>query len=63
MDLWKIAIGAFPPIGFQGILLCFSFVYSKLFGALFLVNQWILIDLIIFIIQVFFYNKKISFDF
>ena len=47
----------------SGDLLCFSFVYSELFSALFLVIQWILIDFIIFIIQVFFYNKKISFGF
>ena len=32
----------------------FLFFYSELFGALFLVIHWILIDVIIFITQVFF---------
>ena len=45
---------SFHKLDFIGFLLCFSFVYSALFGALFLVIHWILIDLIIYIIQVFF---------
>ena len=45
---------------FYYVLFC---VYSELFGALYFVIQWILIDLIICIIQVFFNNKKIGFGF
>ena len=39
----------------------FSFVYYELFGALFMVIQWIWIDLIIYIIQVFFFIIKNQF--
>ena len=51
---------SFHQLDFRGFLLCFSFVYSEVFGALFLVIQWILIDLIIFITQVFFFIIKKS---
>ena len=40
----------FHQLNSRGFLLCFSFVFSK---------QWVLIDLIFFIIQVYFYNKKV----
>ena len=56
-------LASFHQLDFRGFLLCFSFVYSELFGASFFIIQRILKDLIIFIIQVFFYNKKISFGF
>ena len=54
-------LASFHQLDFRGFLLCFSFVYSELFGALFLVIQWILIDLIIFIIQVFLFIIKNQF--
>ena len=49
---------SFHQLDIRVFLLCFSFVYSELFGALFFVIKWILTDLIICVIQLFFCKIK-----